>query len=159
MSVRSDASVGNNDNAPTKYRWRPRNSSGHYSSNHTGLPIVNAVTGLVCAYNVGSRGEQIYFKVVDSTTRNGDNCSNTFYYDSPSQYVKSRFKRCQLRDTKESAVAKAIDKLNAMNSLVVWTPSSAGKGKMFAVPDVNPDFVDWWNKKMNHLFMTTELNG
>ena len=131
MSVRSDASVGHNENVPMKYRWRPRNSSGHFASNVTGMPIVNAVTGLQVPYNVGSLGEQIYFKVVDSTTRNGEECSNTFYYDSPSEYVKSRFKRCQLRDTKESAVAEAIEKLNNKNSLVVWTPTSAGKGKMF----------------------------
>lgn len=63
-----------------------------YVSNLYGQRIVNAETGYPTEHYVGSREEYQYFKVCDSSQSNEFNESNVFYYDSPEQYVRHRFR-------------------------------------------------------------------
>ena len=59
---------------------------GPFSSNVTGVPIVNAITGVKYPWNVGSFEENHLWKV--------SNCTRftpmTYFYDSPEQYEAYR---------------------------------------------------------------------
>jgi hypothetical protein len=60
-----------------------------YTSGDSGMNIRNAETGSYYKYKVGSKEEDLFFKVALATgelkTRNG---SNVLFYDSPEQYEK-----------------------------------------------------------------------
>jgi hypothetical protein len=60
-----------------------------YTSGDTGMSIRNAETGNYYKYKVGSKEEDLFFKIALATgelkTKNG---SNVLFYDSPEQYEK-----------------------------------------------------------------------
>jgi len=60
-----------------------------YTSGDSGMSIRNAETGNYYKYKVGSKEEDLFFKIALATgelkTRNG---SNVLFYDSPEQYEK-----------------------------------------------------------------------
>jgi hypothetical protein len=59
-----------------------------YSSNGTGKHIRDAETGVYYKNLVGSRDEDLFFKVVLATGEcNGKNGSSTFFFTSPTQYM------------------------------------------------------------------------
>lgn len=62
-----------------------------YGSGSTGSPIRNAVTGVRYNFTVGSSHEDLFFKVIDSTGRNGRREPLMLYYDSPEQYENHQF--------------------------------------------------------------------
>lgn len=120
-----------------------KSSNGYYTSNTMGQNIVNGVTGKPYRHLVGSKGEYLYFKVVDSTNRNNENTSNVVFYDSPADYVKHRFNKVPLFKNIPEEVQ--INNLNQQNTMVNWTAVSTGKGnKMIAVPEVNPEYMNYW---------------
>jgi len=65
----------------------------NYGSGGHGSYVRNAVTGTVCKefIRVGSSDEDLYFKVTDSSGRNGRNYPLMLYYDSPEQYENHHF--------------------------------------------------------------------
>ena len=62
-----------------------------YGSGQTGSRIRNAVTGQTYSYLVGSRAEDLFFKVTDSSAHNGIKYPLILFYDSPEQYEKHQF--------------------------------------------------------------------
>ncbi len=62
-----------------------------YGSGDTGSPIRNAVTGLPTNYLVGSKEEDLFYKVSICTGIDRDNGPIHLYYDSPSQYENHQF--------------------------------------------------------------------
>lgn len=63
----------------------------NYGSGSHGTRIRNAVTGVYYNFIVGSADEEIFFKVTDSTGRNGRREPQMLYYDSPEQYENHHF--------------------------------------------------------------------
>jgi hypothetical protein len=59
---------------------------GPFSSNVTGVPIVNAITGVKYPWNVGSFEENHLWKVANCTRFT----PMTYFYDSPEQYEAYR---------------------------------------------------------------------
>jgi hypothetical protein len=62
-----------------------------YGSGQTGSHIRNAVTSKRYPYLVGSVNEDLFFKVVEATGRNGRNEPLRLYYDTPEQYENHHF--------------------------------------------------------------------
>lgn len=62
-----------------------------YGSGTIGTKIRNAVTGVSYNFIVGSSDEELFFKVTDSTGRNGRREPMMLYYDSPEQYENHQF--------------------------------------------------------------------
>lgn len=71
----------------------------NYGSGSHGTRVRNAVTGVKYNVTVGSTDEDIFFKVTDSTARNGRKEPLMLYYDSPEQYENHHFTTVSL-DTK-----------------------------------------------------------
>ena len=77
---------------PANKKRGEKRIDGYYTSTTTGVPIRNAITGF-CEndysgkrmYTVGSRWEDLFFKVVLTSTKEG---SLTLFYDSPEQYAQ-----------------------------------------------------------------------
>jgi len=67
-------------------RWHKRLLIENYGSGPSGTYIRNAVTGERTTVKVGSRAEEQFFKVIDSTGKNGRREPLFLYYDSPEQY-------------------------------------------------------------------------
>jgi hypothetical protein len=63
----------------------------NYGTGGQGSRIRNAVTGTYYNINVGSADERLFFKVIDSSGRNGRNYPLMLYYDSPQQYENHHF--------------------------------------------------------------------
>jgi hypothetical protein len=63
----------------------------NFGSGSHGTWIRNAVTGVRYNIHVGSADEDIFFKVTDSTGRNGRKEPVMLYYDSPEQYENHHF--------------------------------------------------------------------
>ena len=63
----------------------------NYGSGSHGNLIRNAVTGIKYNITVGSAGEDMFFKVRESTGRNGRRETLTLYYDSPEQFENHHF--------------------------------------------------------------------
>ena len=61
-----------------------------YATGPLGWHIRNAVTGEKYSHLVGSRNEDLYFKVSYCTGENGQE-SKTLFYDTPEQYEKHLF--------------------------------------------------------------------
>ena len=60
-----------------------------YTSSDAGTHIRNAETGNYYKYKVGSKEEDLFFKVALSSGKlNAGNASNILFYDSPEQYEK-----------------------------------------------------------------------
>ena len=64
----------------------------NYGSGSTGSLIRNAISGSVYEHVVGSKSENLYFKVVDSTGRYFRREPLVLYYDSPEQYENQLLK-------------------------------------------------------------------
>jgi len=77
-----------------------------YTSGDSGMNIRNAETGSYYKYKVGSKEEDLFFKVALATgelkTRNG---SNVLFYDSPEQYEKHLMAEVD-QEIKDNWVAK-----------------------------------------------------
>ena len=58
-----------------------------FASNVQGRPIRHAITGAYYDHLVGSRHEHLYFKVCDAV-RGDRRDSDTYFYDSPQDYMK-----------------------------------------------------------------------
>jgi len=63
----------------------------NYGCGSRGTPIRNAVTGMKTNFIVGSKDEDLFFKVNKSTGHNQRKEPLTLYYDSPEQYEKHHF--------------------------------------------------------------------
>lgn len=64
----------------------------NFGSGSYGSKIRNAVTGSYYNYIVGSSDEDLFFKVVEATGRNGRKEPLTLFYDSPEQYENQHFR-------------------------------------------------------------------
>jgi len=62
-----------------------------YGSGQVGTKIRNAVTGQYYTYTVGSDYEDLLFKVIDSSARQGRKDPLILFYDTPEQYENHRF--------------------------------------------------------------------
>jgi hypothetical protein len=78
-----------------------------YGSGQQGSKIRNAVTGERYSHLVGSAAEDLYFKVVDSTARNGRKDPLMLYYDTPEQYENHHFTTVET-DVKERWYEKCL---------------------------------------------------
>ena len=65
--------------------------SKSFGSGQVGSRIRNAVTGERYTYLVGSKDEHMFFKVNDSTGRNGRKNPLTMFYESPDHYERHAF--------------------------------------------------------------------
>lgn len=63
----------------------------NYGSGSYGTQIRNAVTGARYNIGVGTAEQDLFFKVIDATGRNGRKESLMLYYDSPEQYEYHHF--------------------------------------------------------------------
>ena len=149
------------------------NYSRNHPSNYMGGRIFNAVTGVPTQYIVGSKEENIFFKVRDSSNRTYSGDVNTYFYDSPEQYVRQNFRRMRYVKKGEAPCNRQrkedmLDDSEAERGVVLWklmTPtgedaSDKRKGKisekkdLYMMPYINPRFSSAWHAKRN-----TFLNG
>ena len=79
------------NNTWTDGKYYNRITIENYGSGSHGKRIRNAVTGVYYNFIVGSADEDIFFKVTDSTGRNGRKEPLMLYYDSPEQYENHHF--------------------------------------------------------------------
>ena len=59
-----------------------------YSSKGTGSFICNARSGYKTDFRVGTREEDYFFSVIDSSSRNKDKTPFVFFFDTPEQYER-----------------------------------------------------------------------
>ena len=83
-------------NVPFNKTWKDgrfydRISIENFGSGQIGTRIRNAVTGQKYPYFVGSKDEDLLFKVTDASGRNARKYSLTLYYDTPEQYENHHF--------------------------------------------------------------------
>ncbi len=63
----------------------------NYGTGQLGSRIINAVTGQKYPYMVGSKDEDLLFKIADASGRNCRNSTLMLYYDTPEQYENHHF--------------------------------------------------------------------
>ena len=63
----------------------------NYGSGDAGSLIRNAVTGIKYNYRVGSSDEDLFFKVIEASGRNGRKHPLMLYYDTPEQFENHYF--------------------------------------------------------------------
>lgn len=86
-----------------------------YASSDAGTYIRNAETGNYYKYKVGSKDEELFFKVAVSTGElKTKNSSNVLFYDSPEQYEKHLMEEAK-QEIKESWHAKKLFYVNSKN--------------------------------------------
>ena len=78
------------DEVHSKNSKEKRLTRRSYSSNVQGHFIVNAVTGVAYPWRVGSKYEDLLWKVCDSTARHGKLEPDMYFYDSPKQAMEHR---------------------------------------------------------------------
>jgi hypothetical protein len=78
------------DEVHSKNSKDKRPSRRSYPSNVQGRFIVNAVTGVAYPWRVGSKYEDLLWKVCDSTGRRGKMEPDMYFYDSPKQAIEHR---------------------------------------------------------------------
>lgn len=78
------------DEVHSKNSKDKRQSRRSYPSNVQGRFIVNAVTGVAYPWRVGSKYEDLLWKVCDSTARRGKLEPDMYFYDSPKQAIEHR---------------------------------------------------------------------
>lgn len=78
------------DEVHSKNSKDKRPSRRSYPSNVQGRFIVNAVTGVAYPWRVGSKYEDLLWKVCDSTARRGKLEPDMYFYDSPKQAIEHR---------------------------------------------------------------------
>lgn len=172
----SVAKAGGKSNPSPTYSAMPstRIAGGKtaYPSNTSGARIVNAETGTVTPFRVGSLDEDLFFKIADATKRNACGDADIFFYDSPDHYVRHRFSRIRYnmrssRGSDQSAASFkrriAMDKQrkdymleNHDNETVHWTlVDSHGSPtddytRAYMQPHANPLVVNHWSSKKAH---------
>jgi hypothetical protein len=60
-----------------------------YSSGNVGSFICNAKTGYKTRFIVGSRAEDLFFKVIDASARDKDKNPAVFFFESPEQFERT----------------------------------------------------------------------
>ena len=77
----------------TDNKYHKRITIENYGTGGQGSKIKNAVTGSYYGNNitVGSTNEDLFFKVIDSSGRNGRQNPLMLYYDTPQQYENHHF--------------------------------------------------------------------
>ena len=86
-----------------------------YTSGHAGTYIRNADTGNYYKYKVGSKQEDLFFKIGFSTGElKTKNSSNVLFYDSPEQYEKHLMEEIK-QEIKEIWHAKKLSCVNSQN--------------------------------------------
>jgi hypothetical protein len=78
-----------------------------FGSGQHGSRIRNAVTGLRTPYLVGSKDEDLFFKVTDAKGYKNKNESLTLFYDSPEQFENHQFTLLS-QPTKEQWLQKNV---------------------------------------------------
>ena len=86
----------------------------NYGSGSHGSRIRNAVTGERYDFIVGTSEQDIFFKVIDSTGRNGRREPLMLYYDSPEQYENHRFTTIS-KEVKQKWSQKSTEVLKRLN--------------------------------------------
>lgn len=81
----SNSENGDAENVEKKEKKRKR----FYPSNTYGHKIVNAITGVPYPWTVGSKYENVLWKVCDARCYERGEC-DFYFYDSPSQALKHR---------------------------------------------------------------------
>ena len=78
------------DNVWTDGKYHKYITVDNHGSGPTGTFVKNAVTGIKYDIMVGSRDEDLLFKVTDSSGLNGRKHPLLLYYDTPEQYERHR---------------------------------------------------------------------
>ena len=78
------------DDARSKNSRDKRPVRKSYPSNLQGRFIVNAVTGIAYPWRVGSKYEDLLWKVCDAKGRHGKLDPDFYFYDSPKQAIDHR---------------------------------------------------------------------
>ena len=79
------------NNSWTDGKYYKKITIENYGSGSYGSRIRNAVTGVRYNFIVGTAEQDLFFKVIDSTGRNGRKEPLMLYYDSPEQYENHHF--------------------------------------------------------------------
>ena len=136
-----------------------------YPSNVNGRRIYNAETGIPTEHYVGSRDELLYWKVADASRRNETGDSDVFFYDSPEQYVRHRYKPMKYFRPNENVKRweSRREMVRDRESMVLWSLVTrtgedaqefidSKKTGILMVPRINPSCVSrWQNRKSEYL--------
>jgi len=126
----------------------------------SGRHIYNAETGVPTEHYVGTSDEHLYWKVSGASHRGEMGDSNVFFYDSPEQYLRHRFRAMKYFRPNENIrrwenrreMVKDSDSM-ILWSLVTKTGEKADdfidskKSGIMMVPRVNPVYVTRWHAK------------
>lgn len=102
------------NNVWTDGKYYKRITIENYGSGSHGTRIRNAVTGVHYDFIVGSADEDIFFKVTDSTGRNGRKDPLMLYYDSPEQYENHHFTSVS-HDVKQKWYKRSLEAQKRLN--------------------------------------------
>lgn len=141
------------------------NSRRGYPSNISGHRIFNAETGSPTDHYVGSKDEMLYWKVADASRRNETGDSDVFFYDSPDQYVRHRYKPMKYFRPNENVKRweRRREMVRDNDSMVLWSLVTrtgedaqefidSKKTGILMVPRINPTCVSrWQNNKSEYL--------
>lgn len=137
-----------------------QSSKRGYPSNYSGRRIYNAETGIPTEHYVGSSDELLYWKVADASRRNETGDSDVFFYDSPEQYLRHRYRAMKYFRPNENVrrwehrreMVKDSDSM-ILWSLVTRTGEKAEefidskKTGIMMVPRINPAYVTRWQTR------------
>jgi len=128
-----------------------------YPSNISGRRIYNAETGIPTEHFVGSRDEKLYWKVADASRRNETGDSDVFFYDSPEQYVRHRYRPMKYFRPNENVRRweSRREMVRDTESMVLWSLVTrtgedaqefidSKKTGILMVPRINPACVTRW---------------
>lgn len=133
-----------------------------YYSNYPGQRIVNAEAGVCTNYRVGSLDENLFFKVADTTRRNAMGDADTFFYDSPEQYLNHRFSRIRYNTKSKNGNMKRnqMDKArkdymleNRENEMIHWSlvdvrgAPTDDTSRAYMKPYINPGYLARWTAR------------
>jgi hypothetical protein len=144
-----------------------------YPSNVSGRRIINAETGVPTDHFVGSRDELLYWKVADGSRRNDTGDSDVFFYDSPEQYVRHRFRPMKYYRPNENVRRWEArrDMVRDSESMVLWSLVTrtgenaeefidSKKTGILMVPRINPACVSGWQvTKSNYMASVAGTRG
>ena len=86
----------------------------NYGSGQQGSRIRNAVTGERYPHLVGSKNEDLYFKVIDSTGRSGRRNPIILFYDTPEQYENHQLTKVST-EVKQNWLKKSLKAQQRLN--------------------------------------------
>lgn len=131
-----------------------------YPSNISGRMIYNAETGVPTKHYVGSRDELLYWKVADASRRNETGDSDVFFYDSPEQYVRHRYKPMKYYRPDENVRRweSRRQMVRDSESMVLWSLVTrtgedaqefidSKKTGILMVPRINPSCLSMWQSR------------